>query len=183
MFLKDTGLKRVTNKGSVLPEEYYALTRQIHACGLASKDPVDVHGVKVSPHDFAISYLIKRRDEILEETNFGEQRGCVKIVCKGKKKRTREPRTYVFSLVSEGAGKNQALGEATGIPAAFGAVLLKRGKVKNKGVLPPEASINAMEFLQLMKEALALDEKQESKKSPLIFQSIDSGGNVKRIDF
>ncbi|MFX0101067.1 MAG: saccharopine dehydrogenase family protein, partial [Candidatus Hodarchaeota archaeon] len=114
MFLKDVGLKRVTNKGSVLPEEYYNLTRSIHRLGLGSKEPITVSGQDVIPHDFAIAYLIKERDEILKKVNFGEQRGCVKIVCKGKKKKTKEPRTYVFSLVSEGAGKGQALGEGTG---------------------------------------------------------------------
>jgi saccharopine dehydrogenase (NAD+, L-lysine-forming) len=113
MFVKN-GLKRVTNKGSVLPEEYYNLTRAVHHCGLSSKDPVMVSGQQVIPHEFAIAYLIKQRDEILKRVNFGEQRGCVKIVVKGKKKGTLEPRTYVFSLVSEGAGKGQALGEATG---------------------------------------------------------------------
>ena len=183
IFLKDRGLQRVTNKGSVLPEEYYNLTRDMHKLGLASKDPVVLNGIKVIPHDFAIAYLIKRRDEILQETNFGEQRGCVKIVCKGKKKDTLEPRTYVFSLVSEGAGKGQALGEATGMPAAFGAILLKRGKIKEKGVLPPEGCVNAMEFLSLMQESLGLNEQVESKKSPVIFESIDEEGNVKRQEF
>jgi len=183
IFLKDRGLQRVTNKGSVLPEEYYNLTRDMHKLGLASKDPVVVNGIKIIPHDFAIAYLIKRRDEILQETNFGEQRGCVKIVCKGKKKGTLEPRTYVFSLVSEGAGKGQALGEATGMPAAFGAILLKRGKIKEKGVLPPEGCVNAMEFLSIMQESLGLNEQVESKKSPVIFESIDEEGNVKRQEF
>jgi len=183
IFLKDRGLQRVTNKGSVLPDEYYNLTRDMHKLGLASKDPVVVNGIKIIPHDFAIAYLIKRRDEILQETNFGEQRGCVKIVCKGKKKDTLEPRTYVFSLVSEGAGKGQALGEATGMPAAFGAILLKRGKIKEKGVLPPEGCVNAMEFLSLMQESLGLNEQVESKKSPVIFESIDEEGNVKRQEF
>nr|MDO8108742.1 saccharopine dehydrogenase NADP-binding domain-containing protein [Candidatus Sigynarchaeota archaeon] len=183
MFLKDRGLKRVTNKGNVLPVEYYDLTRDIHKLGLSSKEPVVVNGVKVIPHDFAIAYLIKRRDEILKAQSFGEQRGCVKIVCKGKKKGTLEPRTYVFSLVSEGAGKGQALGEATGLPCAFGAILLQRGKIKQKGVLPPEACVDAMTFMSLMSEALSLNEKDESKKSPVIFESIDEHGVVKRQEF
>jgi saccharopine dehydrogenase (NAD+, L-lysine-forming) len=182
MFVKN-GLKRVTNKGSVLPEEYYDLTRAVHHCGLSSKDPVVVGGQSVVPHDFAIAYLIKQRDEILKRVNFGEQRGCVKIVVKGKKKATLEPRTYVFSLVSEGAGKGQALGEGTGIPCAYGAILMQRGKIKQKGVLPPEACVDAMQFLSLMQDAMGIDEKVKSKQSPLIYESIDEHGNVKRMDF
>ncbi|MHA1684361.1 MAG: saccharopine dehydrogenase family protein [Promethearchaeota archaeon] len=183
MYLKGKGLKRVTNKGSVLPEEYYNLTRTIHRTGMGTKEPIMVNGQEVIPHDFAISFLIKRRDEILETTNFGEQRGCVKIVCKGKKKRTKEPRTYVFNLVSEGAGKGQALGEATGIPAAFGVIMMQRGKIKKKGVFPPEACVDPMTFIALMQEVLSLDESKDSKKSPLIFESIDENGNSKRMDF
>jgi saccharopine dehydrogenase (NAD+, L-lysine-forming) len=181
MFLK--GLKKVTNKGAVLPEAYYNLTRQIHACGLYSKDPVDVKGQKVIPYDFAIAYLIKERDRILKEVNFGEQRGCVKIVVKGLKKGTKEPRTYIFSLVSEGAGKNQALGEATGIPAAFGAMLIHQGKITKRGVLPPEAAVSAMDFIATMQKVMKLDKKSKTKSSPIIFESIDENGNVKRMDF
>jgi saccharopine dehydrogenase (NAD+, L-lysine-forming) len=185
MFIKNKGLKRVTNKGTVLPEQYYDLTRQIHACGLDSKDPVDVKGQKVVPYDFAVSYLIKRRDEILKEINFGDQRGCVKIVVKGRKKERKQlvGRTYVFSLVSEGAGKAQGLGEGTGIPCAFGAMLLQQGKIKGPGVLPPEACINPMDFIDVMKVVLKTDEKDEKKKSPVIFESIDDNGNVKRMEF
>lgn len=177
------GVRRVTNKGSVLPEAYYELTRRIHACGLHSKEPLDVKGQAVVPYDFAIAYLIKERERILAETNFGAPRGCVKIVVKGKRKRTLEPRTYVFSLVSEGAGKGQALGEGTGTPAAFGAILIQRGQIAAKGVLPPEAAVDPMDFLALMREALDIDDKQEGRQSPVIFESIDEAGNVKRMDF
>lgn len=185
MFIKGKGLKRVTNKGTVLPEKYYKLTRTVHACGLDSKDAVDVKGQKVVPYDFAISYLIKRRDEILEEVEFGEQRGCVKIVCKGKKKERRNlvDRTYVFSLVSEGAGKGQALGEGTGIPCAFGAILMQQGKLDGKGVLPPEACVKPMDFIQTMRTVLKTDDSVEEKRAPVIFESIDGDGNVKQMKF
>ncbi len=103
------GVKRVTNKGTVLPEEYYNLTRTIFGVGMDSRDPITVNGVPVIPHDFATQFLIKRRDEILKELNFGEQRGCVKIVVSGKNERGLD-RKYIFYLVSEGAGKGQADG-------------------------------------------------------------------------
>lgn len=185
MFIKDKGLKRVTNKGTVLPEEYYKLTRKIHECGLDSKEAVKVKGIEVVPYDFAISYLIKKRDEILEETKFGEQRGCVKIVCKGKKKERKNlvDRTYVFSLVSEGVGKGQALGEGTGIPCAFGAILMQQGKLEGKGVLPPEACVKPMDFIQTMKKVLKTDDSVEEKRAPVIFESIDGEGNVKQMKF
>lgn len=173
------GLKRVTNKGTVLPNEYYELTRKIHECGLDGQDPVVVKGQEILPYDFAIAYLIKRRDEILKETNFGEARGCVKIVVSGKSAR-KKPHTYIFSLASEGVAKGQAMGEGTGIPAAMGAVLMIRGKIKEKGVLPPEACVNPMEFMSLMQEVLKV-KKVGGEGSPLIIESIDEAGNVKRM--
>ncbi len=176
-------IKRVTNKGNVLPEEYYELTRNVFAAGLDSKEPVNVKGTQITPYDFAISYLIQEREKILEETNFGKAKGCVKIVVKGRKKRTNEERTYIFSLVSEGVGEGKGLGEGTGTPAAFGAILVQQGKVDAKGVIPPEGGVNAMDFLQLMRTTYKIGKGDEESKSPLIFESIDGEGNVKRMEF
>lgn len=181
------GLKRVTNKGSVLPEKYYELTRKIHAAGLDSKEIITVRNVngepcKIRPYDFAISYLIEKREKLLKEENITEARGSVKIVIKGKKKKTREKRTYVFSLISEGAAKGQGLGEGTGMPAAFGAILINRKKVNKKGVIPPEACVKAMDIIQLMQELYQFDEKDEEQRSPIVFQSIDEEGNVKKLN-
>ncbi len=186
MFIKEKGLLKVTNKGSVLPEKYYELTRAIHSCGLSSREPIKLlNGQEVIPHDFATAYLINQRDKILNEMGWtlGDAKGCVKIVVKGKKKKTLEKRTYVFSLVSEGVGKGQGLGYGTGMPCALGTILMIRGKVKGTGVLPPEACLNFWDFVDLMKNSLSIDDKSDDKKSPLIFHSIDENGNIKEIKF
>ncbi|MHA1377876.1 MAG: saccharopine dehydrogenase family protein [Candidatus Helarchaeota archaeon] len=169
------GLKRVTNKGTVLPEEYYSLTRKMVKLGLISEEPIDVKGQKISPYDFTIAYIINQRKKILKETNFGKQRGCVKIVVSGKRKG--KPLTYVFQIFSTG----RAMGEGTGIPAAFGAALVQRGKIKIKGVVPPEGSVSPVDFLLLMQKFFKL-EKASGKGSPLLIQTIDEEGNVKKID-
>lgn len=180
------GVKRVTNKGSVLPEEYYEMTRKIHSAGLHRKENIKVRDIsgdlcEIRLYDFAITYLIKERERILEKENITEARGSVKVVVKGKKKKTREDRTYIFSLISEGAAKGQGLGQGTGMPAAFGAILIQRNKIKKKGVLPPEACVEAMDILQLMQELYQFSEKDEETRSPIIFQSIDEKGNVKKL--
>lgn len=169
------GVKRVTNKGTILPEQYYMLTREIVRLGMIGEEPIDVKGQEIAPIDFAISYIINQRERILKETNFGEQRGCVKIVVKGKKKG--KPHQYIFSLASTG----QAMGEGTGIPAAFGAALMQRGKITEKGVLPPEGCVKPLDFLLLMQKFLKL-EKVGGKGSPLIIESIDENGTVTRIN-
>ncbi len=166
--------QRVTNLGCVIPTEYYDLIREIVRLGIVEEEPINVKGQEVVPREFTIAYIISRRDEILEATNFGTQRGCLKITMKGAVEG--KPHQFDFSLASEG----QSMGEGTGIPAAIGALLMQRGKVEGKGVLPPEASINPLEFLGLMQEYLKLDDVT-GEGSPLIIESINHEGNLERI--
>jgi saccharopine dehydrogenase (NAD+, L-lysine-forming) len=169
-------IKRVTNKGTVLPDEYYDLTMNLCRMGFTSKEPVKVGDVEVTPYDFGIAYILRERENILKQTNFGEQRGCVKIVVNGKK--DGRPHSFVFSIAST----NQALGEGTGIPAAMGTVLMLQGKIKGTGILPPEACIEPMDFLMLMQQILGLGEGS-GKSSPLTIESIDADGNIEKIEF
>lgn len=166
--------KRVTNMGCVLPSEYYTLIMDIVDFGLISEQPIDVKGQKITPLDFTIAYILDQREKILQQTEFGEQRGCLKIVIKGQK--AGKPHQYVFSMASRG----QSMGEGTGIPAALGASLMQRGKIQETGVLPPEACINPLEFLAIMQDALKFD-KIGGEGSPLLFESINAEGNVKRL--
>ncbi|MDO8123107.1 MAG: saccharopine dehydrogenase NADP-binding domain-containing protein [Candidatus Hermodarchaeota archaeon] len=166
--------KRVTNKGTVLPDEYFQFIIKLVQLGVTSEKPIDVKGTPMAPRDFTIAYIIQERERILRKTNFGEQRGCVKTVVSGTKKG--KPHQYVFSLSSIGQG----MGEGTGIPAALGATLMYRGKIKTKGVLPPEACVDPMDFLGIMQESLKLEEIT-GKQSPLLIESIDAKGNIKHL--
>lgn len=166
-------LAQVTNKGSVLPLEYYHLIADLCRLGLADKEPLDVGGQAVVPHDFAVSYVIRERERILKETDFGEQRGAMSIVVKGKKDgERREYRAHTASL-------GRALGEGTGVPAALGVMLMQQGKITAKGVLPPEACVDPMDFMGLAKSMGAYEEKKEGG---LTLESIDADGNATLID-
>jgi saccharopine dehydrogenase (NAD+, L-lysine-forming) len=167
--------KRVTNLGCVLPPEYYQLTQDIVRVGVVSEDPLEVHGQLVSPRDFAIAYVIKERERLLQETKFGEQRGCLRITVKGVE--DGQFRQYNFQMSSVG----QSMGEGTGIPAAFGAILMQRGKITEKGVLPPEACVNPLDFLGLMQKYLSLD-GMTGEGSPLIIELIDKDGNIEQVE-
>ncbi len=166
--------KRVTNLGCVIPPEYYSLIMNIVKLGITSDQPIKVKGNKVSPLDFITAYILDEREKILKETSFGMQRGCLKIVIKGKKEG--KPHQYNFSMASIG----QSMGEGTGIPAAIGATLMHRGKIQEKGVLPPEACVNPMDFLAIMQDFLKL-EGITGKGSPLIIESVDAEGKVKQL--
>jgi saccharopine dehydrogenase (NAD+, L-lysine-forming) len=169
-------INRVTNKGSVLPEAYYELTKEMCQLGLSRRDPpLDVRGQKIVPYDFAIAYILEQREQILKEVGFGTQRGSVQVVVKGKKGGKRF--TYKFHMSSE----DQALGEGTGIPAALGAIVMNQGKIKTKGVFPPEGGVDPVGFLSLAQTVI---QKQEGGKSfeGFVVEQIDEKGNITKID-
>ncbi|TFF93481.1 saccharopine dehydrogenase [Candidatus Thorarchaeota archaeon] len=168
--------KRVTNMGCVLPKEYYSVIRDIVRLGVVSEEPIEVKGQMVKPFDFTIAYILSERERILKETSFGTQRGCLKITMKGTV--DEKPHRFDFSLASEG----QSMGEGTGIPVALGAVLMKRGKITEKGVLPPEACVNPFDFLMLMQEHLKLGEGITGEGSPLIIESTNYEGKIEELE-
>ena len=167
-------LRRVTNKGTVLPDEYFQLTTELARLGLTSDEPLVVRGERVVPRDFAIAWLKAQRDVILARTKFGEQRGCTMVVASGL--RHGKPRAYRFSLSSG----SMALGEGTGIPAAMGAILLQEGKVKGPGVVPPEAGIDPVDFLMLVKPVLAATPGAGTFEG-VVLEKIDESGAVERV--
>jgi len=167
--------RRVTNKGTVLPDEYYKLITEICRLGLHTREPLEFKGKKLIPYEVSIAYILKRREEILKQTNFGPQRGCVKVVVAGKKGGKKH--SYVFSLSSG----DQALGEGTGIPAAMGVILMQRGKVTGKGVLPPEGCLNPMDFVGLIGE-IVKPKKGGASFEGVILESIDETGKATRME-
>jgi saccharopine dehydrogenase (NAD+, L-lysine-forming) len=171
-------VKRVTNKGSVLPNEYYDLIRNLCEMGLATKETIDVNGVSIAPHDFSIAYILKERERILRETNFGTQRGCCSVVAKGRKDGKYQEFRFHMASASE------ALGEGTGIPAAIGAMLMKEGKITEKGVFPPEGCVNPADFIKLITKVMKLDEKKGDKESfsGVIVEAVDADGKVTTLD-
>ncbi|MGV9170675.1 MAG: saccharopine dehydrogenase family protein [Promethearchaeia archaeon] len=165
---------RVTNLGCVLPDQYYEIIRDIVRLGITEEEPIDVSGHKISPLEFAISYVLSQREKILRRTGFGEQKGCLKITMKGQMEGKKH--RFDFWLASKG----QSMGEGTGIPAALGVILMLRGKIEKKGVLPPEGCIDPLDFLGLMQEQLKMEEIG-GEESPLIIESTDHEGNTEQV--
>ncbi len=170
-------VRQVTNKGSVLPIEYYELTGNMCKLGLASKEPLDVRGRQVVPYDFAVAYIIRERDRILKRMKFGIQRGAMAVVVKGKK--DGKPQEYRVHMASEGA----ALGEGTGIPAAMGVILMHQGKVTAKGVLPPEGCVDPNDFIRLRSVMKPVKQKGKKKAVEVLYaERIDARGRVTKMD-
>ncbi|MFP4445843.1 MAG: saccharopine dehydrogenase family protein [Desulfosudaceae bacterium] len=165
-------LQQVTNRGTILPEAYYDLTREVCRLGLADKTPLTVDGREIIPYDFATAFLIRERERILQQTAFGRQKGCTSTVVRGTK--DGQPQEIRFHMASD----SQALGEGTGIPAALGAILLHRGQISKKGVYPPEGCMDPRDFIQLIPGILADNRKNDPDKSEsLLVEFIDADGN------
>jgi len=164
------GIKRVTNLGLVIPTSYAQLIKEMVRLGLTSDEPLEVQGQMIIPREFAVAFVISRRDGLLEEAGIAEPMGCLKIVVKGKK--DGEPHTYVFSMSSRGMG----MGEGTGIPAAMGAIAMGEGKITTKGVFPPEAAVNPTDMIQLAGQVIKSSGKGDSV--PIYIEHIDKDGKV-----
>jgi len=170
-------VKQVTNRGTILPAEYYQLTMDVCRLGMADRTPLNIDGVDISPYDFAASFLIRERDRILKEMDFGTQKGCTSTVVIGKKDGRRQELRFHM------ASNSQALGEGTGIPAAVGAILLQQGKISQKGIFPPEGGINPLDFISLIPDILERNETADpSQSAQLLIDIIEEDGKKTTMD-
>jgi saccharopine dehydrogenase (NAD+, L-lysine-forming) len=167
------GVKRVTNLGLVLPPAYAELIKGMVRLGITDEEPVEVRGQKVIPLEFAVASILSRREKLMKEAGITEPMGCLKIVVKGYKDGSKN--TYIFSMSSRGQG----MGEGTGIPAAIGVMIMAMGKIKEKGVLPPEACINPMDLLELAKSSV---KATGGKGFPITIEHIDKDGKSERMN-
>lgn len=168
------GVKRVTNLGLVIPVSYANLIKDMVRLGLTSDEPLEVQGQKVIPREFAVAFVLSKRDVLLKEAGIDSPRGCLKIVVKGTK--DGEPHTYIFQMSSRGMG----MGEGTGIPAALGAIVMGQGKITMKGVFPPEAAVDPMDMIKLAGEIIKSSGKGD--RAPIYIEHVDKDGKVESVD-
>jgi saccharopine dehydrogenase-like NADP-dependent oxidoreductase len=167
------GVKRVTNLGLVLPPAYAELIKGTVRLGITDEKPVEVQGQEVVPLEFAVAFILAQRGRLMKGAGITEPMGCLKIVVKGHKDDGKN--TYIFSMSSRGQG----MGEGTGIPAAIGAMIMATGKIKEKGVLPPEACVNPMDLLELAKTSV---KTAGGKGFPIVIEHIDKDGKSQVLD-
>jgi saccharopine dehydrogenase-like NADP-dependent oxidoreductase len=167
------GVKRVTNLGLVLPPAYAELIKGMVRLGITEEEPVEVQGQKVIPLEFAVAFILAQRKRLMKEAGITEPMGCLKIVVKGYKNGGKN--TYIFSMSSRGQG----MGEGTGIPAAIGAIIMATGKIKEKGVLPPEACVNPTDLLELAKTSV---KAAGGKGFPIVIEHIDKDGKSQTLN-
>ena len=168
------GVKRVTNLGLVLPPAYAELIKEIVRLGITGEEPIQVQGHEIVPLEFAVAYILSHRDRLTKEAGLTGPMGCLKIVVKGSK--NGEKGTYIFSMSS----RSEGMGEGTGIPAALGIILMATGKIKEKGVNPPEGCVNPMDVLKLARSSVRTT--SGSQGFPIAIEHIDASGKLEEID-
>ena len=139
-----TTLRRATNLGVVFPLPYFTMTQDLVRAGMGGEEPVDVLGHRLAPIDMMVAVLRHERPRLLAEAEVTGPAGALRVVVEGRK--DGEEHRYVCTLASTGEGA----GEGTGIPAALGAVLHRRGALDGgPGVHAPEAIVPVGSLLDL----------------------------------
>ncbi len=128
------GVKRVVNKGGILPDWVNEAIKVQNQWGFTSPKTIEVNGQEVSPRELAMELWGERPPE----GDLGEYTSGVKVVVRGTV--DNEPTTYTYDL-----GGNT--GPGTGIPASIGAQMIARGDVKETGVVAPEGCIDPEIYL------------------------------------
>lgn len=144
------GVKRVVNKGGLLPRWVNDEVRALSSWGFTSTEPIEVEGKGVNPRELALELWQNRPPN----RDLGDYTSGVKTVVKGF--RGGEPVIITYDI-----GGNTAPG--TGIPASIGAQMIARGDVPKKGVHAPEGCIDPQLFLkEFVKRKAVIFEKEYS---------------------
>ena len=129
------GVRRVVNKGGILPKWVNDAIKVQNEWGFTSLEEIGVDGNKVTPRKLAMELW----SQSPPRGDLGDYQSGVKVVVKGTV--NGEATTYTYDL-----GGNTAPG--TGIPASIAAQMIVRGDVKVKGVVAPEGCIDPEIYLK-----------------------------------
>jgi len=151
-------LKKVEVRGC-FPPATMELVKMMVKYNFYQAEPVEINGTKVKPADFMFKFLLQNPEA---KKNPVWAYGLV-VEVTGKKNGKPAKITLKNSHPSmEEWGGKSAYGKNVGIPLSIGAQLIAKGKVESKGVFPPEASFDPIEFFdELSKRGIQIHEKFE----------------------
>lgn len=144
------GVKKVVNKGGVLPQWVSKMIMEFADRGFLATEPLSFHGSEISPREFMVHILRSAprfRKQVEEYTTAPSN-----IVVKGNKENKKVTYTYRF-------GGHQAPG--TAIAASISAQMLYRGDIKAKGVIAPEGAMDPeVYFAEFAKKGMRIFEEK-----------------------
>lgn len=159
----DKGIHYADFKLALSPEIVQML-KILKQLNLTSKKPIEVKGVKIAPKDVLLSLLPKPADLA------GKVRGysCIAVEVTGLKA-SKPVRTLAYAYMSHQEAFRKygvtATAYLTGTPPAIGAVMLAKGNIKTRGVIPPECLQPKPLLAEIAKKGIKVHEKLQEIKN------------------
>ncbi len=156
------GVKEVTFK-IAFDDEFVDRVRFLRDMGMASHEPVDIGGIKVSP--IAVVNKVAMAQNAAKMTGKPKQHEIVRAIVKGwsapvKTKASKKPAaktvsakkskfTYILDCHTKGMPKwGVGTDINTGTPPAIAAMMIGRGEIPDSGVVAPENCIHPKSFVR-----------------------------------
>ncbi len=127
--------------------------------GLATEEPVNVKGMKISPRQFLLSLLNARNLMGPPKGVTPDDWEVTRIIAIGKKKGDKVSYTMDSIFRSNKEWRATAGEVAVGVPASIAAQMLAKGEIDMKGAIPPEVCIEPTLFMsELAKRNIKIHE-------------------------
>jgi lysine 6-dehydrogenase len=130
--IKDLAEKTIRHMGHVRGVE------TLKACGLFSREPVDVDGQRIAPR--------KVLEKVLDERmKLGDEKDATLLRIEVSGKKDGRSVMHVFEMVDYFDPERQytSMGKTTSFPASIGAQMIMSGQIKQRGVVFPENVFDA----------------------------------------
>jgi saccharopine dehydrogenase-like NADP-dependent oxidoreductase len=122
--------------------------RLLVSLGLASKEEVDIRGVKVSPRGLLLS-LVRRGGLMGHPPNLvPDDWEITRVLVSGKSSGKSRTLQYDVTIPPRKDWKMSCSQYGVGVPASIGALMIGNGTVKARGVVPPESCIETSAFMK-----------------------------------
>jgi len=152
-------LKRIEMRGC-FPPDTMDLVKTLVKYNFYQNELVEVNGAKVKPIDFVFNFLLQ--SPAAKENPLWAYGLVVEVIGLKNGKPARVVLRNSHPPMAKWGGRS-AYSRNVGIPLSIGAQMVAAGKVKQKGVLPPEACFDSVEFFkELSKRGIRIEEKMES---------------------
>jgi len=161
---------RFINKGIRYSDFKLALSSQtvemlktLKQLNLTSKEPIDVKGFKIAPKDVLLALLPKPADLAGRVEGYS----CIAVEVMGEKS-GKNVRALAYTFMSHQEAYRRygvtATAYLTGTPPAIGAVMLAKGDIKVRGVIPPECLDPKPILAEIEKKGIKVHEKVQEVK-------------------
>jgi len=152
-------LKKIEVRGC-FPPDTMELVKMLVKYNFYQDKPVEVNGRKVKPIDFMFNFILQ--SPTAKESPVWAYGLVVDVIGEKNGKPAKITLRNSHPPMNKWGGRS-AYSKNVGIPLSIGAQMMAKGKVKQKGVLPPEACFNPIEFFkELSKRGIQINEKLEN---------------------